>query len=72
MLRETLLGFALGFCALRGLVACSAAPQLTQDISCRLDALRVLPDDPEQVTVYDAVDVVRRMKACKAVGDAGR
>lgn len=70
MLRETLIGFAIGFCALR-LVACSGAPQLTSDVACRLNALRVLPEDPEQVTAYDAIEVVRRVKACGA-GDAGR
>ncbi len=70
MLRETLLGFAIGFCLLRGLVACGS-PQLARDV-CRLDALRVLPEDVEQVTAYDAIDLVQRLKACRVSGDAGR
>ncbi len=70
MLRDVTVGFVVGFCLLR-LCACSAAPQLTQDVACRLNALRVLPEDPEQVTVYDAIDVVQRVRACKG-GDAGR
>jgi len=57
--------------SIAGLAACSAAPQLAGDIACRLDALRVLPEDPEQVTVYDAIDVVNRVRACRG-GDAGR
>ena len=31
---------------------------------CKLDALKVLPDDPMQATVYDAVDVIERLNAC--------
>jgi hypothetical protein len=41
-------------------------------IRCRLDALKVLPEDPLNATVYDAVDVIQRIRACKAAHpDAG-
>ncbi len=68
------LGWMLGGLAMFGaftLDACSGAPQLTSDVACRLNALRVLPEDPEQVTAFDAIEVVRRVRACGA-GDAGR
>lgn len=72
MLRQILGGCGLGvlafFLASGFVAACGTTPVL---IECQLAALRVLPDDPEQVTVYDAVDVVRRVKACKRTGDAG-
>lgn len=51
-----------------------AGGQLTPLMQCRLAALEVLPEDPAMATVYDAVDVVERMLACKrehAVADAG-
>lgn len=70
MVKQVAFGFVLGFGLLRGLVACAATTQLATD-ACRLDALRILPDDIEQVTAYDAIDLVTRLKACKA-GDAGR
>jgi hypothetical protein len=31
---------------------------------CKLDAIRVLPADPLQATVYDAIDVIERIRAC--------
>lgn len=68
MLRQILGGFVVGYVGLLGLASCGTTPVL---IECQLAALRVLPDDPEQVTVYDAIDVVRRVKACKRAGDAG-
>ncbi len=46
----------------------AVTPQLVQ---CKLDALRVLPTDPKQVTVADAIDVVSRIKACTQPADAG-
>lgn len=56
------------FCLL--FVGCGAAtPQLIQ---CKLDALKVLPEDPRMVTPYDAVDLVNRIKACHGESpDAG-
>ena len=35
-------------------------------LQCRLDALAALPDDPMQVTVFDTVDMVARLRACQA------
>lgn len=41
-------------------------------IACKLDALKVLPEDPRMVTPYDAVDLVKRLNECRAVSaDAG-
>lgn len=57
---------------LLGLLACSAlgcgSPAILQ---CRLEAVKFLPDDPGQVTPYDVVDVVSRLRACEMPGDAG-
>ena len=46
----------------------SLTPQLVQ---CKLDALKILPDDPMHVTVFDAVDLVERIQACHAPADGG-
>lgn len=47
--------------------ACGARQSEAQSalIRCRLDALKVLPEDPLAATVYDAIDVIERLKACK-------
>lgn len=47
--------------------ACGARQGEAQSalIRCRLDALKVLPEDPLAATVYDAIDVIERLKACK-------
>ncbi len=51
---------------------CTAGGQLTPVMACRLDALKVLPSDPLNATVYDAVDVIQRVRACdRQHGDAG-
>jgi hypothetical protein len=47
-------------------VGCSD-PNLGAQIRCQLDAIKVLPDDPLNATVYDAVDVIARLRACKQV-----
>jgi hypothetical protein len=41
---------------------------------CRVSAVRFLPDDPMQVTVFDTVDLVERLRACDAAptADAGK
>ncbi len=51
-----------------GLAACGA-PQL---VECRVAAVSFLPTDPMAVTPYDVQDLVGRLRACKASGDAGR
>jgi hypothetical protein len=60
---------ALGF-ALLGSAACGSGltPAL---VECKLNALRVLPEDPNQATVADARDVIGRLKACHAQADGG-
>lgn len=45
---------------------------ITPAVRCKLEALRVLPDDPMMVTPYDAVDLIQRIKACEAPADAGK
>lgn len=71
MLREIAVGVVVGFIGLGLALACSAPGQLTPLARCQLEALRVLPDDPEMVTVFDGVDIVRRLHACKHARDAG-
>lgn len=57
-----------GFFLFLALAACGPAAL----VQCRLDAVKVLPEDPGQITPYDLADVVKRLNACKAGGDAGR
>lgn len=69
MLKRTALGFVLGFGVIRGLAGCGT-PAVLQ---CRLDAVKVLPKDPGQLTPYDVADLVGRLHACEQQGsDAGR
>jgi hypothetical protein len=63
MLREIAAGTLIGL----GLFAAFEAgcgSGLPPVVRCKLDAVRVLPDDPMQATVYDAVDVIERLRAC--------
>jgi hypothetical protein len=60
MLREIAAGTVLVF-VLLGLACSSGLPPV---VRCKLEAVRVLPDDPMQATVYDAVDVIERLRAC--------
>jgi len=48
----------------------SVTPQL---VECKLNALRILPKDPMQVTFADGVDLVERINACEreAAADGG-
>lgn len=73
MLRDIAIGVLIGLVALGLPLACSAPGQLTPLARCQLEALRVLPEDPQQVTVMDAVDIVERIRSCHDVhpGDAG-
>lgn len=60
-------GVAIGFVVL---VACAGG--LPPIVRCKLQALDVLPDDPMQATVYDAVDIIERLQAChRAEVDGG-
>ncbi len=70
MLREIAAGMVLGFVALCLMVACAGG--VPPIVRCKLEALDVLPDDPMQATVYDAVDIIERLKAChRAQADGG-
>ena len=69
MLRDMAVGVLVSFCVLGPLGLACGNSALVQ---CKLDALKVLPDDPMQATVYDAVDVIERVKAChRQLGDGG-
>lgn len=46
--------------------SCTGSGQLTPLMQCKLDALRVLPKDLGYVTVNDAIDIYKRVRACKA------
>ncbi len=72
MLREIAAGVAIGLTCLGLPLACGS--ELPALVRCKLDALRVLPDDPGMATAYDAVDVIERIGACRHAfgdGDAG-
>lgn len=47
--------------------AACGSPQLAR---CQLGALRVLPTDPDQLTVGDLRDVQGRLRACEAAPGA--
>lgn len=62
-------GAFVGVCLVRGLSGCGTPAEL----QCRLESVRMLPDDPMQVTFGDTVDLVSRLHACKVpAGDAGQ
>jgi hypothetical protein len=67
MLKRAALASVVGFCLVRGLAGCGA-PALLQ---CRVEAVKMLPDDPMQLTFGDVADLTQRLHACKAQGDAG-
>lgn len=70
MLREIAAGVLLGFAFFTPFACAGGA--LSPLVRCKLDALRVLPDDPGMVTIYDAIDVIERVKAChREQGDGG-
>ena len=50
---------------------CGQAAITPQLVQCKLDALRVLPEDPKQATVADAIDLIGRIKACHETPDGG-
>jgi hypothetical protein len=69
-MRGALALVALGLLVLEG-TGCGSATA----VQCRVEAVRFLPDDPMQVTVFDTVDLVERLKACDgrpATADAGK
>ena len=70
MLREIAVGTVIGFWLfLLSQAACAGVSPL---VRCKLEALRVLPDDPGMVTVNDGIDLVERLNAChRAEADGG-
>lgn len=68
MLREMALGVVVAFVVLGPLGLACGNSTLVQ---CKLDALKVLPRDPGQATVYDAVDVIERVNACHRIETDG-
>lgn len=68
MLREILVGLVLGAVVL-GPFACGGGVPAV--VRCKLQALEVLPDDPGMVTIYDAIDVIERVRACRRLGPDG-
>jgi hypothetical protein len=69
MLREIAAGTVLRvvvFCLTQ--VACAELPAV---VRCKLDALKVLPEDENQITVGDALDVYHRVRACHRLESDG-
>lgn len=65
------LGLVIGLIAMGIPFACGGS-SLPGVVQCQLDALKVLPQDSMNATVYDAVDVIERVRACRAEhADAG-
>jgi hypothetical protein len=71
-LSQITLGFVIGFAAL-GAASCASLTSVTPLVECKLSTLRVLPDDPNQITVADLRDIAGRLRACHAAekADAG-
>lgn len=58
------LGVVLSVSALALAWACSGAQRIPAVVACQVEALKILPDDPMMATVYDAVDLIHRIRAC--------
>lgn len=61
------IGAILGTVAVLVPWACGASQRhadLPRAVQCRLDALQVLPADIGHITVYDAIDIYERVRAC--------
>ncbi len=72
MLREIAAGLVIGLVVFGFLVGCLGGG-VSPLVRCKLEALRVLPEDPMQATVYDAVDVIERLQRChRDEADGGR
>lgn len=65
MLREIALGAVVGMCVLGLPLACTSG-RLPELVRCQLSALEILPNDPKMATIYDAIDVIERVRACHA------
>lgn len=70
------LGCVIGMAAFALPIACGAGTfaggvRLSPEAACKLDALRVLPRDRNHLTIYDAVDIYDRVRACEREQDGG-
>ena len=54
------------------LLGLNAACGTATVVQCRADAVAFLPRDPGKVTPDDVQDLVGRLQACQASGDAGK
>jgi hypothetical protein len=71
MLREIAAGVVIGVGVFALLVGCMGGG-LSPLVRCKLEALKVLPEDPGMVSVYDGIDLVERLNAChRAEADGG-
>jgi hypothetical protein len=60
------IGLVVGLVGFGVPYACSGASlQLTPLTQCRLASLDVLPEDVNMATVYDAVDIIERLRKCE-------
>lgn len=67
MVKQAVLGFALGLAALGGLaIGCTG-----QALQCRVDAVSALPLEPDAITLGDLREVARRVKGCQQKPDGG-
>lgn len=66
---ESLFAGLVAFGLLWGLALACGTPSVVQ---CRVAAVEFLPADPGQLTPYDVVDLVGRLRACEPQGDAGK
>lgn len=72
MLRDIALGALIGIFVLGLPMACASGGQLSPLVRCKVDAVtRVVPEDPQQLTFGDLVDIVGRLRRCHASHDAG-
>lgn len=56
------IGWVMGSLALSaGLSGCGPATV----VQCRIEAVQALPEDPGQLTPYDTLDLIARLKACR-------
>lgn len=70
MLREIAAGLVIGLVVFGVLVGCLGGG-LSPLVRCKLDALRVLPEDPGMATLNDAIDIIERLRACHREADGG-
>ncbi len=59
------IGLVLGLVGIGVPWACTGSHQLTAETLCRLRALDELPEDYGQLTVYDAIAIYERVRACR-------